>query len=552
MKKVLNLFIVIMLLIITLGCQAHNHEFVNGTCSCGERDGITFKVVFKDFDGTILKEEFVEKNNSASAPNDPKRDGYSFIGWDQDFTNISTDLEVTAKYQPMEHTVSFYDFYGNLLKEEKVFTGDSATSPTLPEVPYHTFKEWDIDFSNVDFSMTVRPLYTYNGETQDMETANYWIQELSKKHDINKIIMTSDEIEAFNESVYSDYLSTEVVDVLKLEKTVTDTYVLNMINAYSNMSKYPVYDDVTKKQLTTSQKTEILNNRNLENISSTIEVKFGIIVDFAAMRSYPTNQYSNDYYMDRFQETALNVGEVVAVYHESSCGNWYFVQAENYNGWVEKKFIATAPFDVISNFSKNEERLVVISDMVTIEDAKVRMGQSFPLLESSSDSYKILFPVRLEDGTLLLKEVEVKNTLDFNVGYLEYNYVNLMTQAFKLLGIDYSWGDKFITGRDCSSTMNAIYRSFGFVMPRNTSNQLAIPTYGKKVNGLSPTSLKKYEPGTMIFTKSHVMLYIGDDENGKPYLLHNTTSNNGECIIQSLISYGGNNMIAVLRPYNVE
>lgn len=552
MKKVLNLFIVIMLLIITLGCQAHNHEFVNGTCSCGERDGITFKVVFKDFDGTILKEEFVEKNNSASAPNDPKRDGYSFIGWDQDFTNILADLEVNAKYQPMEHTVSFYDFYGNLLKEEKVFTGDSATSPTLPEVPYHTFKEWDIDFSNVDFSMTVRPLYTYNGETQDMETANYWIQELSKKHDINKIIMTSDEIEAFNESVYSDYLSTEVVDVLKLEKTVTDTYVLNMINAYSNMSKYPVYDDATKKQLTTSQKTEILNNRNLENIPSTIEVKFGIIVDFAAMRSYPTNQYSNDYYMDRFQETALNVGEVVAIYHESSCGNWYFVQAENYNGWVEKKFIAIAPFDVISNFAKNEERLVVISDMVTIEDAKVRMGQSFPLLESSSASHNILFPVRLEDGTLLLKEVEVKNSLDFNVGYLEYNYVNLMTQAFKLLGIDYSWGDKFITGRDCSSTMNAIYRSFGFVMPRNTSNQLAIPTYGKKVNGLSPTSLKKYEPGTMIFTKSHVMLYIGDDENGKPYLLHNTTSNNGECIIQSLISYGGNNMIAVLRPYNVE
>ena len=150
MKKVFNLFIVIMLLIITLGCQAHNHEFVNGTCSCGERDGITFKVVFKDFDGTILKEEFVEKNNSASAPNDPKRDGYSFIGWDQDFTNILADLEVNAKYQPMEHTVSFYDFYGNLLKEEKVFTGDSATAPTLPDVPYHTFKEWDIDFSNMD------------------------------------------------------------------------------------------------------------------------------------------------------------------------------------------------------------------------------------------------------------------------------------------------------------------------------------------------------------------------------------------------------------------
>ena len=127
----------------------------------------------------------------------------------------------------------------------------------------------------------------------------------------------------------------------------------------------------------------------------------------------------------------------------------------------------------------------------------------------------------------------------------------MIKQAFKLLGIDYSWGDKNKSGRDCSSTMNGIYRSFGFVMPRNTSNQLAIPTHGLRVSGLTTTTMKKYQPGTMIFSSSHVMLYIGEDANGNPYLLHNTTAGNGGCILQSLQSYGGSKMIAVLRPYNV-
>lgn len=61
------------------------------------------------------------------------------------------------------------------------------------------------------------------------------------------------------------------------------------------------------------------------------------------------------------------------------------------------------------------------------------------------------------------------------------------------------------------------------------------------------TTLKKYKPGTMIFTSSHVMLYIGESEYGSAYLLHNTTSGNGECILQSFSSYGGSKMIGLLQ-----
>ena len=45
---------------------------------------------------------------------------------------------------------------------------------------------------------------------------------------------------------------------------------------------------------------------------------------------------------------------------------------------------------------------------------------------------------------------------------------------------------------------------------------------------------KNYKPGTLIFTSSHVMMYIGEDENGVSYLYHNTTSKGGGCILQPL------------------
>ena len=95
--------------------------------------------------------------------------------------------------------------------------------------------------------------------------------------------------------------------------------------------------------------------------------------------------------------------------------------------------------------------------------------------------------------------------------------------------------------------MNAIYRCFGFVMPRNTSNQNAIPTFGSKVSGVTNSSIQNYKPGTMIFSSSHVMLYIGENASGEAYILHNTTSGNGECILQALNSYGGSKIIGVLK-----
>ena len=250
--------------------------------------------------------------------------------------------------------------------------------------------------------------------------------------------------------------------------------------------------------------------------------------------------------MDRFQETSLNVGEGVVIYHTSHDGNWYFVQAQNYNGWIEKQYVGLTDYDTMYSFVKTENKLVVISDYVLIENAHVRMGQYFPLLSKTDDNYTISFPIN-NNGSLELKEITLGKTDDYSEGFLDYTYKNIFTQAFKLLGIDYSWGDKSKLGRDCSSTMNGIYQSFGFMMPRNTTNQVAIPQYGKKVSGVTVSYMESYNPGTLIFTSSHVMMYLGKDASNVAYLLHNTTSGNGECILQSLTSYGGNRINGILE-----
>lgn len=58
-----------------------------------------YNVVFVDMNGAVLRTEKVEANNSATAPKAPKVDGYRFIKWDTDYTNVTKDLLVKAVYE---------------------------------------------------------------------------------------------------------------------------------------------------------------------------------------------------------------------------------------------------------------------------------------------------------------------------------------------------------------------------------------------------------------------------------------------------------------------
>ena len=80
--------------------EMNNGQLINaGNTGSGGVAAAMFTVKFKDFDGTVLKSETVERGEAATAPEKPNRAGYVFVGWDVAFDKISSDLTVTAQYE---------------------------------------------------------------------------------------------------------------------------------------------------------------------------------------------------------------------------------------------------------------------------------------------------------------------------------------------------------------------------------------------------------------------------------------------------------------------
>ena len=120
-----------------------------------------YKVVFYDYDGNVLKTELVQKGESATAPNAPEVEGYTFVGWSKDFTNVTSNLEVYPLYDDgkVEYVVSFMDWNGKILKEERLEAGQSATPPSDPEREGYLFMGWTGNYENIQSNVIIRPEY---------------------------------------------------------------------------------------------------------------------------------------------------------------------------------------------------------------------------------------------------------------------------------------------------------------------------------------------------------------------------------------------------------
>ena len=119
-----------------------------------------YTVIFVDYDGSVLKTETVAGGNSATAPANPTRVGYQFTGWDKSFTNITSDLTITAQYAILTFTVTFKDWDGSILKTQTVNYGGAALAPTGMNREGYTFTGWDIVFYNVTSDLIVNAIYS--------------------------------------------------------------------------------------------------------------------------------------------------------------------------------------------------------------------------------------------------------------------------------------------------------------------------------------------------------------------------------------------------------
>ncbi|HHW31855.1 MAG TPA: hypothetical protein GXX20_09325, partial [Clostridiaceae bacterium] len=121
-----------------------------------------YTVIFVDWDDTVLTTQEVEYGKGATAPTAPEREGYTFKGWDKEFDNVTGDITVKAIYEINKYTVTFVNWDDTVLETQEVEYGKGATAPTAPEREGYTFKGWDTDFSRVTGNITVKAIYEAN------------------------------------------------------------------------------------------------------------------------------------------------------------------------------------------------------------------------------------------------------------------------------------------------------------------------------------------------------------------------------------------------------
>ena len=132
-----------------------------------------YVVTFYDSDGSVIEEVAVENGDGAVAPANPSMAPtaeftYTFDSWDVDFSNVTTDLTVTAVYTTVtnQYTVTFYEEDGTtLIGTSTIDYGTGAVAPAIPakagtaEFTYAA-NGWSGDFTNVMADMDVSAVYT--------------------------------------------------------------------------------------------------------------------------------------------------------------------------------------------------------------------------------------------------------------------------------------------------------------------------------------------------------------------------------------------------------
>lgn len=114
-----------------------------------------FVVVFKDYDGTILEEKEINYDGTIVDSIVPLREGYQFIGWDRSISNVKADIEVKALYEINKYDVIFKNDKGDVLFKYKIEHGDVVVEPANPDPEIIEEVEWFSNAETYDFSNPV-------------------------------------------------------------------------------------------------------------------------------------------------------------------------------------------------------------------------------------------------------------------------------------------------------------------------------------------------------------------------------------------------------------
>lgn len=171
-----------------------------------------FKVTFVDSkDAPIGNPQTVKYGQSAIAPNAPILEGHQFSKWNVPFNSIKGDLTVKAVYTINVYEVTFLDYDGKHLITREVKYLENATAPNNPVREGYTFIGWSTSLTEVKKNIIV--IARYSQKTVELEIKEYESSKVSNV-DFDSKFKIADLLTKGNyifEGYYSDASKTKLI-----------------------------------------------------------------------------------------------------------------------------------------------------------------------------------------------------------------------------------------------------------------------------------------------------------------------------------------------------
>lgn len=363
--------------------------------------------------------------------------------------------------------------------------------------------------------------------------AEYWINRIP---DANLLLKTPEQVEIFNKDIRA--MIKDQVNIFELPFKRSGGPVRDQMELEYNAVKRRGLldiDDVPVPPSFFEEKVKPL--MQWEKVPEKIKMRWGVAARATSVRSLPTDvkmlEKPGDVEFDMLQFTKIKLWTPVGIFHESSDGNWFYVQAPYRRGWVKAKDVALFPTrDELEKYLTQEKFLVVTGDNIPLYGdpalqqviQRPSMGAVLPLSGETESAYVIRLPIPGEAGQL--GQAYIAKTADVSLGFLPFTKGNIIVQAFKLLGSRYGWGGTY-DGRDCSGFIQDVYLPLGVDMPRGSKEQAFVGIQLGHFEYKEDAEAKKavLEPAipatTVLRMPTHMMIYLGKVD-GQYYVIHST------------------------------
>lgn len=290
-----------------------------------------------------------------------------------------------------------------------------------------------------------------------------------------------------------------------------------------------------KKPHSKAQRLAIVDNANVGAFPNFM--KHGIVIAHTDLRRVPTikpgfDKYSKageGYPFDYFQETNLWANTPVLMVHASKDKQWCYVVSPYYKGWVAMRDMAI----VDNTFKKqwqNGQYCHPTSDVLNLShevsnyaiNAKIGMLLPYQEINDNPNEVAVFYAVSDENQRAKILTTKVAKS-DVAFSDYEFNENNLKKLVSNLLGKPYGWGG-YLENRDCSSMIRDLLGTFNIWLPRDSKDQMAIGhhfDFPKTANEKIKLIKEHGIPFLTILRKpGHNMLYVGNNEQGEPLILH--------------------------------